>query len=51
MYGKLLDVVETQNFASQQTAQIDLTEYASGIYFLKWIAEDKTIAVRKVVKQ
>ena len=51
MYGRLVDVVETQNFASLQTAQIDLSRYANGVYFIKLIAEDKTIAVRKVVKQ
>ena len=50
-YGRLLDVVETQNFASLQTAQIDLSRYAAGVYFLKAVADGETIAVRKVVKQ
>ena len=50
-YGRLLGVVETQNFASLQTAQIDLSRYANGIYFVKAVANGKTVAVRKVVKQ
>ena len=51
IYGKLLGVVETQNFASLQTAQIDLSRYANGVYFIKAVMDGKTIAVRKVVKQ
>ena len=50
-YGRLLDVVETLRATSPQTTQIDLSRYAKGVYFVEWIAEDKTIAVRKVVKQ
>ena len=51
MYGRWLDVVETQNIASLQTAHIDISDLANGVYFVKLVAEDKTIAVRKVVKQ
>ena len=51
IYAKLLGVVETQNFASLQTAQIDLSRYANGVYFIKAVMDGKTIAVRKVVKQ
>ena len=51
IYGKLLGVVETQNFASLQTAQIDLSRYANGVYFIKAVMDGKTIAVRNVVKQ
>ena len=43
--------VETQNFASLQTARIDLSHYAAGVYFVKAMADDNVIAVRKVVKQ
>lgn len=49
-YGRLLGVVETQNYASRQTARIDLSRYADGVYFVKAVAGDKTVAVRKVVK-
>ena len=53
-FGRLLrktDGVETQNFASLQTARIDLSHYAAGVYFVKAMADDNVIAVRKVVKQ
>ena len=51
MFGKLVDVVGANNYSPLRTAQIDLSLYASGIYFVKLIAEDKTVAVKKVVKQ
>jgi len=50
-YGRVLDVVEANNHSPLQTAQIDLSRYASGVYFVKLVAENKTIAVRKVVKK
>ena len=50
-YGRLLDVVRANNDSPLQTAQIDLSRYANGVYFLKAVADEKTIAVRKVVKQ
>ena len=50
-YGRLLDVVETLRATSLQTAQIDLSRYASGVYFIKAVADGKTVTVRKVVKQ
>ena len=50
-YGRLLDVVGANNHSPLQTAQIDLSRYADGVYFVKVVADDKTIAVRKVVKQ
>ena len=34
-----------------QTARIDLSHYAAGVYFIKAVAKDNVIAVRKVVKQ
>ena len=50
-YGKLVDVVETRCTTSLQTAQIDLSRYAPGVYFVKAVADDKVVAVRKVVKR
>jgi len=52
-FGRLLrktDGVETQNFTSLQTAQIDLSRYANGVYFVKAVADGETVAVRKIVK-
>ncbi len=52
-YGRLLPpthVVETQNFTSLQTVQIDLSRYANGVYFVKAVADGETVAVRKIVK-
>ncbi len=51
VYGKFLGVVETQNFASLQAAQIDLSRYANGVYFIKAVADGNVMGVRKVVKQ
>ncbi len=50
-YGRLLDVIETGRAPSLQTTQIDLSRYSKGIYFIKAVTNEKTIAVRKVVKQ
>ena len=50
VYGKLLDIVETQNFASLQTTQIDLSRYSNGVYFIKAVSEGNVLAVRKVVR-
>ena len=53
-FGRLLrttDGVETQNFASLQTARIDLSHYAAGVYFVKALADGNVVAVRKVVKR
>ena len=50
MYGKLVRIVETHGRASLQ-GTIDISDLANGVYFVKLIAEGKTIAVRKVVKQ
>ncbi|MBQ6155434.1 MAG: T9SS type A sorting domain-containing protein [Bacteroidales bacterium] len=44
-YGKLIRVVDVQ------TAQIDLSRYASGVYFIKAVSDGNVVAVRKVVKQ
>ena len=50
-YGRLLDVVGANNHSPSRAAQIDLSHYANGVYFVKAVADGKTIAVRKVVKQ
>ena len=50
-YGRLVDLVETLVITSLQNVRIDLSHNASGIYFVKAVADGKTIAVRKVVKQ
>ena len=50
VYGRLLDVVETQNFVTQQqTTQIDLSRYASGIYFIRWVDEGNVMGTVKVL--
>lgn len=50
-YGRLVDAVRANNHSPLRTAQIDLSQYANGVYFVKLMADDQTIAVRKVVKQ
>lgn len=50
-YGRLLDVVGANNHSPLLTAQIDLSPFANGVYFVKAVADGKTIAVRKVMKQ
>ena len=51
-YGKLVGVVETNaHDSSVQTAQIDLSGFAAGVYFVKAVAEGNVVAVRKVVKR
>ena len=50
IYGKLMDVVETQNFASLQTTQINLSRYAAGVYFIKAVTDGNVMGTRKVVK-
>ena len=49
-YGRLLDVVRAKNYSPLQTTQIDFSRYATGIYFIKAVADGKTVAVRKVVR-
>ena len=50
-YGRLLAVVRANNDSPLQTTQIDLTQYAKGVYFVKAVADEKVIAVKKIVKQ
>jgi hypothetical protein len=50
-YGKLVDVVETRHGTSLQTLRIDLSGFASGVYYVKAVAGGNVVAVRKVVKR
>lgn len=34
-----------------EITEIDLSHYAGGVYFVKWVSEGNTLAVQKVVKQ
>ena len=45
VYGKMVDVVETSSNSSLQTAQIDLSRYCDGVYFVR----EGNGAVTKVV--
>ena len=58
VYGRLLDVVGISDArisdargASLQTVQIDLSRYATGVYFVRLVNGGKVMAVRKVVKE
>ena len=53
IYGKLLgvNVVEANDYSPRQTAQIDLSRYANGVYFIKAVANGHVVGIRKVVKQ
>jgi hypothetical protein len=53
MYGRLLDAVDISDArsASVQAVQIDLSQYATGIYFIRLMNDGKVMAVRKVVKE
>jgi hypothetical protein len=50
-YGKLVAVVGTRCTSSLQTAQIDLSGFTAGVYFVKALADGNVVAVRKVVKR
>lgn len=50
-YGKLVRSVETRFIASSQRSQINISELSAGVYFVKLVADDRVIAVRKIVKQ
>jgi hypothetical protein len=39
------------NGSSEQTAHIDLSGFANGVYFVKAVADGNVVAVRKVVKR
>ena len=50
--GKLVEAVAMPelNDSPTQTAQINLSDRANGVYFLKAIKEGQTVAIRKIVK-
>lgn len=50
-YGKLLDIEEIQGVTTLRTAQIDMSRFASGVYFIQAVADGNVVAVRKVVKR
>lgn len=50
VYGKLLGVFETSDDSPIQTIQIDMSRFSSGIYFVKAVAENNVLAVRKIIK-
>jgi hypothetical protein len=53
-FGKLIRMVDgvgANNYSPLQTAQIDLSGLANGVYFVKGIVEGNVVAVRKVVKR
>ena len=52
-FGRLLRTINgvgTNNDSPLRTARIDFSHYASGVYFIKAVADGKVMAVRKVVK-
>ena len=51
VYGRLLQNVETCHGASLQTTQIDLSHYATGVYFVRMVNGGKVMAVKKVVRR
>ena len=53
VYGRLLNVVGISDArsASLQAVQIDLSRYATGVYFVRWVNGGKVMAVRMVVKE
>ncbi|MBP5400616.1 MAG: T9SS type A sorting domain-containing protein [Bacteroidales bacterium] len=53
VYGRVLDAVDISDArsASVQTVQIDLSHYATGVYFVRMVNGGKVMAVRKVVKE
>ncbi len=53
-FGRLLQTtggVRANNHSPLQTAQIDLSPFVPGIYFIKAVAESNVLAIRKVVKR
>ena len=47
VYGRLLHTVP----AGEQTVQIDLSHYATGVYLIQLVNNGNVMAVRKVVKE
>jgi 3'-phosphoadenosine 5'-phosphosulfate sulfotransferase (PAPS reductase)/FAD synthetase len=50
-YGKMLDVEEIQGVTTLRTTEIDMSRFASGIYFVRAVADGNVVAVRKMVKR
>ena len=51
IYGKLLEMSEIPHETPMLTTQIDMSRYASGVYFIKLVTNDNVLAVKKVVKK
>ena len=53
VYGRMLDAANPSDArsASPQTVEIDLSQYATGIYMLKVVNDGKVVAIGKVVKE
>ena len=51
VYGRRLSVVGTRCTTSLQTIQIDLSNYLTGIYIIKFVNNGRVMATDKVVKQ
>ena len=47
MYGKLLQSVPV----TEETTQLDFTQYASGLYLVKAVADGEVVAVQKVIRR
>ena len=47
MYGKLLQSVPV----TEETTQLDFTQCASGLYFVKAVADGEVVAVQKVIRK
>jgi hypothetical protein len=51
IYGKRLEMLEIPHETPMLTKQIDMSRYASGVYFIKLVTNDNVLAVKKVVKK
>jgi hypothetical protein len=51
IYGKQLEMLEIPHETPMLTTQIDMSRYASGVYFIKLVTNDNVLAVKKVVKK
>ena len=51
VYGRLLHTVETCHGASLQTVEIDLSQYAPGVYLIQMVGDGRVMGVRKMVKR
>mgnify|MGYP002522717562 CR=1 FL=1 len=49
-YGKTVVIVTLPDASTQQAVQIDLSDLARGVYFLKAVKGEKVLATRKVVR-